>query len=439
MSAASHPIHAPAPRPEVVAPPPAPVQPAPRRPWKWLVFLLIIGGAGWMAYNSRTAPAPAATAPVIVARMATVTTGTLDQTLRLTGQTGPIDFANITAPLLRGDGGRAMVLMKVAPSGSWVKKGTQVAQIDAQPIIDRLDDMSDSIEAAEADIRKRQAEQAIEWETLEQSIRVARSDVDKARLDFKVAEVRTDVERQLLKLNLEETEARFKQLQSDLNQKKVAHAADVKILEINLARTSKRRERLQRDLEKYTITAPMEGLVVMSSIVRNSEMSQVQQGDQLMPGQPFMKIVNTNKMKVDATVNQTQSSDLRIGQHVRIKLDAFADLTLPGQVQSIGALATGSARQGYFIRTVPVQILIQGTDKRLIPDLSASADVILARGERPGPIAPLSAIRTEDGKTVAYVKKGEGFERREVSVGIHNDTQAMILSGLQAGDQVRLN
>ena len=99
---------------------------------------------------------------------------------------------------MRGpDSNREMILLMTATPGSWVKKGTMVAAIDSQSMQDHVDDWTDTIEAASADIRKRQAEQSIEWEHLEQTLRVtkARSRA-RLRLDHKAAEVRTDIERQ---------------------------------------------------------------------------------------------------------------------------------------------------------------------------------------------------------------------------------------------------
>ena len=183
-------------------------------------------------------------------RTAKVTSGTLERWTRIGGQTAAIDFANVTAPSLRGpEGGREMILMELAKSGSFVKKGTLVARIDAQTLQDHVDDLSDTIEAAEADISKRKAEQSIEAENLLHSIRVAKSEADKARLDYSAAEVRTDIERQILKLNLDEADARYKQLQSDVKQKQLAHAADLKLLQITLERHTRHRDRHKNDVK----------------------------------------------------------------------------------------------------------------------------------------------------------------------------------------------
>jgi HlyD family secretion protein len=364
--------------------------------------------------------------------------GNLNRTVRVSGQTSAIQFATITAPLLRGPEMREMILLQLAPPGSWVRKGQLVARIDGQSMVDHIDDLGDTIQTAEADIRKRRAEQSIEVENLMQSLRLAKADADKARLDYGASETLTDIQRQLLKLNLDETEARYKQYQADVAQKKAAHNAEIKILEYTLLRHTRHQDRHKRDLQAFTIYASMDGLVVMQQIWRGGEMGQVQIGDQLSPGRPFMKIVNTNNMKVEGSVNQAESSDFRVGQTARIRLDAFSDVEFDGRVHSIGALAAGGYRNSYYVRSVPINISIIGSHPKLIPDLSASADVTISSASNQV-IVPLSAVRSENGKTVVYVKSGEKFEPREVRIALRGSTRAAIGEGLRAGEVVRIN
>ena len=354
----------------------------------------------------------------------------LYRTIRISGQTSAIDFANITGPSMQGpDANREMVLEKTAVAGSWVKKGTMIASIDSQSMVDHVDDLADTIESAEADIRKRKAEQSVDSETLLQTIRVTKSEVDKARLDYNASEVRTDIERQLLRLNLEEAEAQYKQAQADVEFKKAGWASDLKVLELTLERHTRHRNRHVNDIKAFTIHAPMDGLVVMANIFRNNEMSQVQAGDRIFPGQGFMKIVNTKSMQIEGLANQTESDEFRIGQHGRIRFDAFPGMEFDGQVYSLGALAAGGMRGSAYMRTVPVRLKINGSDPRLIPDLSASADVVIEKAEG-SVLVPRAALRTEDGKTVAFVKKGDTFEKREVTLGLQNATHAVAVAGL---------
>jgi multidrug resistance efflux pump len=426
-----------------LAPVPAQAPPPEKKSRRWLYVLglvLIAGVVVWLVLGRRTSPTPQP-APVaqVTVRTATATSGKIEHVVRVAGQTSAIHFANITAPMLRGpDSNREMILLKVAPSGSWVKKGDTIAEIDAQSMVDHVEDLSDTIETAEADIRKRRAEQTIEFENLLQSVRQSKADLDKAQLDYNASETLTDIQRQLLKLTLDESQAMYKQLQADIADKKAAQAAEIKILEYTLLRHTRHRDRHARDVTAFTLRASMDGLVVMQQIWRGGEMGQVQQGDRLFPGQPFMKIVNTRNMQVEANLNQAESSDFRVGQPARIRLDAFKDLAFDGKVHSLGALAAGGWRNSYYVRTVPIRIAIQGNDPRLIPDLSASADVVLQSADNQT-IIPLAALKNVAGKSVIDVKSGEEFERREVKAGISNDTHVAIASGLQAGEVVRLD
>ncbi len=426
-------------KPEKLSPPPAPVAPRSGGPWKALVFLILLSIGGYAAYHSFFKPkAPAADTAVVV-RTAKVTSGNLQRTIRAGGQTSAREFSNVVAPLLRGpEGNRDLVLMKVAPSGALVKKGALLAQIDGQSMQDHVDDLKDTIEAADSDVRKRKAEQGIEWESLQQTLRLAKSAYDKAKLDASVGEVRTDIERQLLNLSLEEAAASYKQQQTDLASKEISQKAEIKILEYTRERHTRHRNRHVIDLSKFTVNAPMNGLAVMSPVFRGGEMGQFQEGDRVSPGQQFMKVVNPNTMQVEANVNQSESSEFRIGQQAKIRFDAFPGLELHGRVYSIGALAVGGWRQNFYVRSVPIRLMIEGADPRVIPDLSASADVLLATAENKT-LVPLSAVRSENGKTAVYIKNGEVFQKRDVQLGLKNDSFAVVESGLHAGDEVRLN
>jgi multidrug efflux pump subunit AcrA (membrane-fusion protein) len=312
-----------------------------------------------------------------------------------------------------------------------------IAKIDAQSLEDHIDDISDDIEKAEADVRKRQAEQEVDLQTLMQNIKIAEAEYGKARQDARAAEVRTDVERELLKLAEEESGARYRQLQADVAQKRITYGAEIKILGVTRERHVSHRERHAIDLKKFTIYSPMDGLAVSQQIWRSGELATVQQGDQVFPGMLFMKVVNPEKMQLEASINQAESGMYRISQKATMRLDAFPGLTLPGHIHAIGALATGGFRQQYFIRNVPVKLAFDVSNEKLIPDLSGSADVLL-QSEENAKTVPLAAVFQESGKHFVFVKKGAAFERRAVTLGLQNSTHAAIVSGVEPGDELSI-
>jgi HlyD family secretion protein len=430
--------------PQSGAPAPGPEKVKPGLARQLFPYLLLVAfGAGillFMNYLNQRKAQQAAAVVETTYKFAAVERGNLDLHIRVNGFTMAREYANIVAPRLRGRGmERGMNLMKLAPAGSIVQKGDLVAELDAQTLRDRIDDELDTLHQRENELKKAKVQQELDMETLRQTLRVAKSELDKAQLDFRTAEIRTPVDQELLKLMVDEAEARYAQLSKDVAEKETAQRADMRIIEINLEITRRDVERYKRDLDRFIIHAPMSGMVVMESINRpGGEQQQIQEGDTINPGQPFMKIVDVSSMQVEATINQAESSHFRIGQLATVGLDAFPGAAFRGRVHSIGALATQPGRQQYYIRNVPIRVQMLQFDQRVIPDLSASADVALETEEN-ALIVPASAVVMEEGAAYVYVRSPKGFDRRAVKTGLNNGTQIAILDGLQEGEQVRFN
>ncbi|MBI1786948.1 MAG: HlyD family efflux transporter periplasmic adaptor subunit [Acidobacteria bacterium] len=373
-----------------------------------------------------------------VVKTAKATSGPIERTLRVTGSTQARDYVSVAAPMMRGpDAGRALILIFLVKSGAMVKKGEMLAQIDGQSMKDHVDDLDALIIQAEADIKKRKAEQAIDWENLQQTLRVTKAEMEKAKLDLSASEVRFPIDQEILKMNVEELEAQQKEQLADLKTKQEAYKSEIRILEITKERHKRHRDRHTHDLERFTLYAPIEGLAVMQSIWRSGEMAQISQGDQIAPGQPFMKVVDPRSMQIEALVSQVAADDVRIGQEATVRFDAFPELLMKGKVHSIGALATGGFRQNNYLRTLPVRLAILGSDRRVIPDLSTSAEIVIERKDK-AVLVPVEALQAHAGKRVVWVRKGDRYEPRDIRVGITSNTHAEIAEGLQAGEEVAL-
>ncbi|HSW51498.1 MAG TPA: HlyD family efflux transporter periplasmic adaptor subunit [Bryobacteraceae bacterium] len=424
-----------------VSPKPPALPPGRRR---WVAWLVVIGilAAGWAAYLFAKRPAQTAGSAVQAVPTAVIRTGSVERSLRITGQTTARNFASITVTSFRGQPGMGrggnLVLTTLAEGGSMVKTGDVVAELDTESMLTTIDDMKASNEQAELEIERLKAQQALDWESLQQTVRSAKANYDRAALDFKKAEVLTPIEQELLRLALEQAEAVYKQQLFSLDFKKTSLAAVMRISELSLDRLRLRFERTLNDMKTFTFRAPMDGMVVLQSLERSGgSQAQYAAGDAVNPGRSFMKIVDLSSMQLDGLANQTASSELRVGQTAVVTLDAFPELTFPATIYSVGAMARSSRMESFYFRTVPVVVQIEGQHPRLLPDMSGAADVLL-ESEQNTPLVPLEAIHSEEGRTFVYVRVPTGFEKRFVEVGVRSAAEGAVLSGLQAGDVVAL-
>lgn len=440
MSALTQPSPQPQKGPGLQPVPPLPASPEPRKPrrWTWLVALVVVAGAGaaWFALRPS---AQQATPVVPVAQLAPVKVGKLVKSIRAGGQTAAIDFANISAPEVYARGlDRSLTIIKLAPAGATVKKGDVIAEFDATVLQDNLDDQRSLVEVAESNLAKKIADLKVEWENFQQTLLVAKATRDKALLDLKTAEVKSGIEAEILKLSAEEAEARYNQLLKDEPVRRESQQADIRFLQLDVEDEKQDLVDLENDLNRFTLRAPRDGLVVLQSNFVGGEMRQVAEGEQVRPGRSFMKIVDPTRMVVEATVNQVESENFAFGQDASIGLDAFPDLKLSGQVTGLGALATGGWRENYYIRSIPIRVAIDKVDTRVIPDLSAFADVEV-RSRENGLLVPRAALSFDGDKAFVTRSVDGKLEKVPVSVELTNATLAAVAGSLREGDQVVLN
>ena len=412
-------------------------RPGPR--WKVPVLAAVLVLGGLAAYQLwpltvGSDPTPLALSSTNTAK---VVAGTFEKVVRVSGLTSAIVYENVRAPRQRGPEGRSLILLELLPSGTVVHKGDIVARIDGQGLRDHIDDVQSTVNQSLADVRKRRAELQVDWNNLKQNVTVAESNLEKWQHEATAAEVRTPIDRELLELGVEESEAAYQQKQKDLKFAKTSEAADLKILEIDTERDRTHLDRHVHDLQRYTVIAPMDGMVVRQPIIRNGEQSMPEVGDNLRPGQLFVRVMDTNNMQVEASVNQASSHLFKVGMEASIGLDAFPDVKLSGRILSIGAIAQSSTESEY-VRSIPLYIKIEGSDSKLLPDLSAYADVILERRENVTQV-PLGAVFEDDGQSYVFVRNGEGFDKRPVELGDRSYTSAVVASGLTPGDVVALD
>jgi multidrug resistance efflux pump len=403
--------------------------------WTLAVVLVVaLAGAGWYLRSRPQANASA----VAAIKTVKAVRGPLQRTVRVTGSVTARNFSDIVVPLAQAPETRELVLISLASNGSPIKEGGLVAQIETQAVRDHLDDVEAQVKQVELDMLRLRANQQSRREAMEQQIRVAKANWERAAEDMKAAAVRSEIQREQMKLLLEEAELNFKVMQGELAMLDERQAAEWRIAELGQEGQIRHRRRHQVDIERFTIRSPRSGQVILRTINnRNGEQNQIRVGDEVGPGMAIAKVVDVSSMQVEGMMNQTESEWVRLGQKAIIRFDAYPGLELDGKVEAVGMMAVSGRRMTYWVRRVPFRIAIEGADPRVLPDLTASADVVLAEADD-ALLIPREAVQETGGKSVVLVKQGEAIVPREVEIGAYSNTLASVVSGLNEGDQVAI-
>lgn len=179
-------------------------------------------------------------------------------------------------------------------------------------------------------------------------------------------------------------------------------------------------------LSKTVFTAPMAGRVTRLNV---EEGETVIIGTMNNPGSLVLTISDLSVMEAVARVDETDVPRISLGDSASIRIDAFPGRTFTGRVTEIGNSAiTPPAEQAAGQQAAidfEVVLTLDDTDALLRPDLSATAEIVVATRQN------VLAV-----PIIALTVRGSGMEESDASVGrpVENDVEGVFLA---SGGRVR--
>ena len=326
-----------------------------------------------------------ATIIVVVVRHKTPAAGTSTQfthvnsiqVLRLKGTTEAVQSRAVLAPLLAGQQVGTLTIIHLTPAGTKVKQGDLLVEFDRQAqmrdFIDKQADYGKLVDQVTGEQAKENAARAKDETELKQ----AEDSLRKAELEMQKAEIVSRIDAEKNQENLDEAKATFEQLRETFDLKRKAAQAAIRILEIQRDRTQQTMLHAQANADLMQIRSSLDGVVVVNTIWKEGTMGEVQEGDQVRPGVPFMQVVNPSAMQVRVLANQQDFPSLQVGQTAKVRLDAYPDLVFPAKIDQVAPIGAGGDFSNK-LRAFAVIVSIEGNDPKLMPDLSAAVDVDVA-------------------------------------------------------------
>ena len=361
--------------------------------------------------------------------------GNFTASLRLNGSSQASRSFIVLAPRLEGAQVGSMVITKLAPAGMHVNKGDVLVEFDPQAQTKDYLDKKSTYENLVGQVAQKQSEENIALAKDDTAMKQAEDELKRAELELQRNEIVSRIDAEKNQEAQDEAQATFKQLKETYQLKRAAAAAAIRIQEIQRDRALEAMRYAQGNAAKMVVHSPMPGVVVHNTIWLGGRMGTVQQGDQVRPGVPFLQVVDPSQMEVRVELNQVDLLKVRPGLKAQMHLDAYPGMTLPATLEELSPLG----HQGQFsevVRSFTARFSVQGTDPRLLPDLSAALDVDLG-SQKNVLVVPWQSIGMENNHAFVWLKSTVGFDKRAVQTGARNDLEAVVNSGLSEGDIIR--
>ena len=369
--------------------------------------------------------------------------GEFRKTLRVSGTVEGIDYAEIHAPKLRGPldfRWTPLTIVRLLDTGSFVSAGSVVARFEVRSLQDHIEDYLSYVKILKSSLKKIRAEISILREADSQRILEAEKLYEKSLINLRLRSVLSTIDAENLKIFSDTRQAILQQTQKEAHMAEASYTATLRSSMLNIRKHVLHVARHQRDYDDLVIKAPIGGMLVREiMLTRSGHFVQVKEGDRLYPGMQFIRIIDMSRMVVSALINQVDLQAIHIGDRALIGFDSYPEISLSGRVVSLAPIVSHSSAR-LHVRHVPAKILIEGSDERIVPNLSASVELQLSSAW--GILVPREALQKDSGigsDTYVYVVRGDEYYRRRVVVEDTSDTQALIQSGIEPGDEVLLN
>ena len=224
----------------------------------------------------------------------------------------------------------------------------------------------------------------------------------------------------------------------------------------SLARAQTQLDQAKVDLRNTSIHSPIDGVVLDRQVEEGQTVAASMNAPTL-----FVIARNLEKMKVETSVDEADVGQVKAGQKVRFRVDAFPERQFEGVLKMVRLSPTSVNN----VVTYTVEIEAENPDGLLVPGLTANVDIIVAAAYGT-PTAPVAAERfrmaplarpktpppppggTKDrpspeqidsaqaaGTLLWTLENGQPRPRRVV-LGVSDGTLTEIVSGLAEGDTV---
>jgi HlyD family secretion protein len=202
---------------------------------------------------------------------------------------------------------------------------------------------------------------------------------------------------------------------------------ELQIATVQLEAARNRLAQAQAALSRGEIIAPFNGIIASSNLVL---------GEAPPTTQPAIELIDTSSYYVDVAVDETDIVQLQVGQEVSLRFDALPETRVEGVVTRVALTPT---RQGQLV-TYLVRVTLNPTLEPVRAGMTATTTIVVSE-LTDALVVPNRFIRIDRATGGAFVTvepQPGAFEEIPVELGVRNENESQIVSGLEAGQRIVL-
>jgi len=252
-------------------------------------------------------------------------------------------------------------------------------------------------------------------------VAAARAQVDQANAQLaKLQQGGTAADVAAAQAAVDQANAQFEKLTSPVA------PSDIEIAEAGVTQAQAQLEAAKLNRDKAVLRAPFAGIVTAVTINPGDLASGAGGADGAA-----VTIVDATELHIDVNISESDVAQVEQGQIAQVQIEALGDEQIPGRVSYIAPASTVVQD----LTTYLVRIDVDPGVEQVRVGMTANVEIGVEERENVL-LIPLSAVRSSGSKRFVRLQRGSEFVDQELQLGLSNDIEVEVESGLNEGDVI---
>ncbi len=323
-------------------------------------------------------------------------------------------------------------IQDLIPEGTEVKAGDYVATLDRSSVDNTLKDELDRLESLETDLLKKQLDTTITLGNLRDDLVNLKFNMEEAEITLEQSKYEPPTTIRQAQISLDKAQRAYEQALSNYDLKVRQARADIRDTEIQLTKQRRKVQEMEDIIKKFVISAPSDGMVIYK---REWGGAKRKVGSEISPWDPVVATLPDLSSMISKTyVNEIDVSKVKVGQEVRLTVDAFPEKSYTGVVTSVANI--GEQLPNTDAKVFEVIIKVDGSDPILRPSMTTGNQIITQTFSDVLYVPLETVFATSDSIPMVYKKDGT---RQVVVLGESNENDVIVEQGVKAGERLYLS
>ena len=429
-----------------------------KKSYIWIIIIIVVGfsvsGLGYYLKWFEKKDVSAAGIPTTVAKK-----GDFEILLSEVGKLDALKSQTVTSKT-QGK------ITKMVPEGTFVKESETIVWLDTSELEKQLSDLETAQKNEEQDLLKTEENQRLQKYQNDMSVEGGKISLENAKLDYSDATIKLAKNQRLYdaqvipettledaklrvlsqKASVEKSELSLSQIEETRKSNLISAKIQISQAQSQLREAKRKVDEMKQKIKDSVIIAPGNGIIVYEVMWRGTDRTKIQEGDQVWQQMAVAQLPDLSLMINKFMIDEIDISKVKIGQEIRIKLDALPGAVLSGKISRIATLATdkgaGDApfwmrREASGVKAFEVTADVQANPHPLRPGMTTKSEVIIERFSNVITI-PREGVIEKGAKKFVYLDTPRGLKEQEVKVGKGDSNYVIVESGLSGNEKIFL-